>query len=710
MDGARVFLLALLGLAVCSGQPAWALPIVQGDLWRYWKGTAEPPPAWNQPGFDDAGWAEGPSGFGYGDGDDATVLSDMQNAYLSLYTRRSFEVVQPSAFDRLELTVDWDDGFVAYVNGLEVARRNVAGTPGTPVPHDGTATSHEAGAPETIQLSPAVLVAGTNVLAVQVHNTNLGSSDLTLIVELRATDPPPDPPANPLPPDEAVDVPLEAQLCVTVGDPGGDPLSAAFFGRRLDGPPVADFTVIALPDTQYYSQSHPATYLAQTAWIVENRVSRNVAFVSQLGDCVQTASVVTEWERADAAWRLVEDPATTTLADGIPYGIAVGNHDQTPGGDPGTLSDPGATTERFNEYFGVPRFIGRAYYGGHHGIDNDNHFELFSASGMDFIVIHMEYMPSDTTLRQDVLDWADGVLSAHPDRRAIVTSHHLLRTPTGAFSNQGQATWDALKHHHNLFLMLCGHEDQANRRYDEFTDSTGTTRAHTLVSDYQTRPNGGNGWLRILTFSPERDRIDVETWSPTVGDFIDDHPDNTAGPGRNRFALPYEMDGGPDFDEIGAASGPSGSQLCTTWSGLEPAAYHRWYAVVSDASSSIPGETYGFTTAETCAAPFAGEVHGLRFAGGAGRELSWTAEPQSALYDLAGALLAGPVTGVSEAACVLAGLAATTLEDPLPDPPAGQGYLYLIRGTDACGRPGTLGFDSAGFERAPGLICAGRGR
>jgi hypothetical protein len=55
----------------------------------------------------------------------------------------------------------------------------------------------------------------------------------------------------------------------------------------------------------------------------------------------------------------------------------------------------------------------RRGHGGHFGSDNDNHFNLFSAGGMDFIVISLEY---DTTPDQPVLDWADSLLKAHPNR------------------------------------------------------------------------------------------------------------------------------------------------------------------------------------------------------------------------------------------------------------------------------------------------------
>jgi hypothetical protein len=68
-------------------------------------------------------------------------------------------------------------------------------------------------------------------------------------------------------------------------------LTATFYGREVTGVAAPDFTIIAMPDTQYYSASYPATYAAQTQWLVDNRVSRNIAYIAQLGDCVDNATI-----------------------------------------------------------------------------------------------------------------------------------------------------------------------------------------------------------------------------------------------------------------------------------------------------------------------------------------------------------------------------------------------------------------------------------
>lgn len=160
-----------------------------GDTWRYFKGTQAPPANWAQPGFDDGAWLSGPTGIGYGDDDDATELTDMrqtstQTGYLTAYLRKVFQADAPADLDALILRVDFDDGFVAYLNGTEVARANVEGTP--PAFNAPASNDHEAGAPVEYDLSArrSLLKPGENVLAIEVHNSGLTSSDLSLIPEL----------------------------------------------------------------------------------------------------------------------------------------------------------------------------------------------------------------------------------------------------------------------------------------------------------------------------------------------------------------------------------------------------------------------------------------------------------------------------------------------------------------------------------------------
>jgi len=164
--------------------------IAPGDTWRFFRGTeppSEPNYAWKEPDFNDLNWETGPSGFGYGDNDDATELLDMQNNYVTVYIRKEFSVsllsLDPCAV--VELVIDYDDGFIAYLNGGdEIERRHM---PDGSATYTTLANSHEAGTPVTIPLGTvgALLNDGNNVLAIEGHNTSYGSTDFSLIPALR---------------------------------------------------------------------------------------------------------------------------------------------------------------------------------------------------------------------------------------------------------------------------------------------------------------------------------------------------------------------------------------------------------------------------------------------------------------------------------------------------------------------------------------------
>ncbi len=161
----------------------WETVIDWGDAWRYRAGTSEPPATWTDPGFDDAGWNTGPSGFGYGDGDDATPFS---SSTLVHYVRTTFSIDDPQAVNGALFHVHYDDAFVAYLNGVEIARAGI-GTPGVrPTYQEGALTDHEAQnvlgqLPDEFEIDTDLLQPGENVLAVQIHNVSTTSSDLSLI-------------------------------------------------------------------------------------------------------------------------------------------------------------------------------------------------------------------------------------------------------------------------------------------------------------------------------------------------------------------------------------------------------------------------------------------------------------------------------------------------------------------------------------------------
>src|SRR5207249_3417216 len=135
-----MFRILLFSFALCFPLLADDASLIRvGEDWHYWKATSEPSSpvtAWRQLGFDDSAWLSGPSAVGYPSGAPgiATGLADFGVTYKTLFLRRKFLVADPAAIKWFVLRMDYEHGFVAYLNGVEIARRGLAGLAGRPVP------------------------------------------------------------------------------------------------------------------------------------------------------------------------------------------------------------------------------------------------------------------------------------------------------------------------------------------------------------------------------------------------------------------------------------------------------------------------------------------------------------------------------------------------------------------------------------------------
>lgn len=196
--------------------------VAAADQWQWFAGTHEPAgglcdgadftaapppgPDWTQPAYDDTAWAEGPGALGFDTAAAGTEylpqlgtnLLTMRNSAWSVYMRREF-ILSPqqlAALTATALTVDWDDGYVLHLNGYELSRGSLGGAPGTFLPFNTAASNHGArhdgggdnpAAVAAVPVPRHLLRAGRNVLSAQLHNNQLGSSDLLLDVRFTAT-------------------------------------------------------------------------------------------------------------------------------------------------------------------------------------------------------------------------------------------------------------------------------------------------------------------------------------------------------------------------------------------------------------------------------------------------------------------------------------------------------------------------------------------
>lgn len=288
-------------------------------------------------------------------------------------------------------------------------------------------------------------------------------------------------------------------------------------------PARGSFTVAVLPDTQHYSEKFPATYSTQTKWIVEQQEARRIRCVLHLGD-ITNRGTPAEWQNARRAMR--------ELDGRVPYFFIPGNHDYS---EKGTCKD---RTTRLNEYFPIGHFGNWPTFGGAYDKEPErmeNSFHLLSADGREFLVLALEFGP-----RADVLRWANDILTRHARREAILITHALIyyddtrydwkkygkkqnwnphayavAKATGDDVADGEELWNKLiAKHENVILTLNGHV-----LGDGLGRVTSTTPGGRLIPqmlvNYQFRPNGGDGWLRLLEFQADGRTVDVADYSPT---------------------------------------------------------------------------------------------------------------------------------------------------------------------------------------------------
>jgi hypothetical protein len=216
----------------------------------------------------------------------------------------------------------------------------------------------------------------------------------------------------------------------------------------------------------------------------------------------------------------------------------------------------------FNEYFPVSHFQRKPWYGDHlkgknddvfyflkkwwYGLPskagNENAFYFLTAGGMKFLLLCLEFGP-----RNEVLDWANRVVSEHEEHRTIVVTHCYMNFDNtrvgrddksnphkyGCGGNDGEQIWEKfVRKHENIFLVLSGHilGDGLGR-----LTSSGDHRnkVHQILANYQMKENGGNGWLRIMKFIPKENKILVRTYSPVLNQYATDD--------QNQFELDYQM-------------------------------------------------------------------------------------------------------------------------------------------------------------------------
>lgn len=297
--------------------------------------------------------------------------------------------------------------------------------------------------------------------------------------------------------------------------------------------PAGTWTLVVLPDTQYYTRSYPSVYQRQTEWIAKNREAHDIRFVVHEGD-ITNNNTPDQWKVAQKAHAVLKQSR-------IPYTLLPGNHDLGPNGD---CSD---RSTLLNKYFSPADYANSASFGLFEENKLENSWHTLDTPSGKFLILALEFMPRD-----EVLAWANEAVARHQDRKVIVVTHAYLMgdstlsdvrpKPHGNArtygiapnANDGRGIWDKLiSRHTNMRIVLNGHIA---------TNTTGTARlvstgaggvnVNQILANYQdnsgknggtVRPGygyGGGGYLRLMQFLPDGVTVRVRTYSPFYDEWL----------------------------------------------------------------------------------------------------------------------------------------------------------------------------------------------
>jgi hypothetical protein len=319
---------------------------------------------------------------------------------------------------------------------------------------------------------------------------------------------------------------------------------AAGCGAAAASPTDGDspFSIVVLPDTQYYARQYPDILDAQVAWIAAQRESAHIALVAHEGDIVDDDEPA-QWQRAASSLHQLDGV--------VPLLLSAGNHDYR---RTGTRIDRGTSLD---DYFSPSAPGGAVVRAGTFEPGRlENSFVLLETDSGPWLVVSLEFGPRDAALA-----WASDLLDHDAAVPAIVVTHAYLDADGTRYDhvsrhdqpwnphryfvdqlpgavNDGQEIWSKLiSRHDNVRFVLCGHalDDGTGRLLSRRADGSAV---HEILANFQTGPLGGGGYLRIMRFSPGRRSVAVETYSPYLHQFKRD-PDN-------QFELTYDNPHGKD--------------------------------------------------------------------------------------------------------------------------------------------------------------------
>lgn len=292
--------------------------------------------------------------------------------------------------------------------------------------------------------------------------------------------------------------------------------------------PKGAWTLVVLPDTQHYLQDHPEVFRRQAEWIVAHRASHDIRFVAHEGDVTN--------DNSPAQWATARDIMSLFTRAGVPWAIVTGNKDLGPGGNAADRATG------LNTVFSAADFRNSAAFGLFEPGHLENSWHEFETPAGRMLLVALEFGPRD-----EVLKWADAVVSARPSLPVVVLTHaslyhdgtlHGSDPAHGANpksygigrdggANDGADIWKKFTSRHaGVRLLLNGHATGPGAARLRLVGVAGNPVEHVLAN-YQRgvkpdRGHGGGGYLRLMRFMPDGRTVEVRTYSPWHDDWLRD--------------------------------------------------------------------------------------------------------------------------------------------------------------------------------------------
>ena len=281
--------------------------------------------------------------------------------------------------------------------------------------------------------------------------------------------------------------------------------------------PIGDYaySFAVVGDTQTVTNHNPAKLKDIYQWIINNKTSKNIQYVIGLGDITEYGEDETHKnyneEKANSQWTAAKE--AITMMDGVlPYSLIRGaGHDGV---------------EFFNKYFADHNGYTENITGYYKEGRVENVYHTFKIGNVDYMIICLDFGAKD-----DVLEWANGIVASYPKHRVIVTTHgymekdgSLLETgepycPSQSYydpeNNDGDDIWDKfVRKHANIFMVMCGHMSANDVIVSKQMGDHGNEVTQLLIDPQSMdSSNSPKGMVAMLYFSEDGEDVQVEYYS-----------------------------------------------------------------------------------------------------------------------------------------------------------------------------------------------------